>query len=113
MSRSGAANYLILLASLVLTAPILLAESDPGPAPAPANTLDAPEHRDPSRPESPCMPSRLDSPFIPVDSWIYPAVLRLYGLGFVDTVYIGMRPWTRSSVQNMLETCLLYTSRCV
>ena len=43
------------------------------------------------------------SPYIPVDSWVYPAVLRLYSLGFVDTVYLGMRPWTRSSVSNMLD----------
>jgi len=50
------------------------------------------------------MPSHLDSPFIPVDSWVYPAVLRLYSLGFVDNVYLGMRPWTRSSIESMLET---------
>ena len=29
--------------------------------------------------------------------------MRLYSLGFVDTVYLGMRPWTRSSVNNMLD----------
>jgi hypothetical protein len=29
--------------------------------------------------------------------------MRLYSLGFVDTVYLGMRPWTRSSVSNMLN----------
>ena len=50
-----------------------------------------------------CQPSKLDSPFIPVDSWVYPAVLRLYSLGFIDTVYAGMRPWTRSSTDHMLE----------
>jgi len=50
-----------------------------------------------------CQPSHLDSPFIPVDSWVYPAVLRLYSLGFIDTVYAGMRPWTRSSTDHMLE----------
>jgi hypothetical protein len=43
------------------------------------------------------------SPYIPVDSWVYPAVLRLYSLGYVDTVYLGMRPWTRSSVNNLLD----------
>jgi hypothetical protein len=47
-------------------------------------------------------PSVASSPYIPVDSWIYPAVLRLYSLGFVDSVYLGMRPWTRSIVNNML-----------
>ena len=50
-----------------------------------------------------CEPSVTGSPYIPVDSWVYPAVLRLYSLGFVDTVYLGMRPWTRSSVSNMLD----------
>jgi len=45
----------------------------------------------------------MSSPYIPLDSWIYPAVLRLYGMGFVDTVFVGMRPWTRLSVAHMLE----------
>jgi hypothetical protein len=43
------------------------------------------------------------SPYIPVDSWIYPAVLRLYSLGYVDTAFLNMRPWTRSSLGHMLE----------
>jgi hypothetical protein len=55
------------------------------------------------RPDPVCEPESLDSPYVPVDSWIYPAVLRLYGLGYVDTVYLGMRPWTRASVERMLE----------
>jgi hypothetical protein len=49
-----------------------------------------------------CEPDTAGSPYIPVDSWVYPAVLRLYSLGYVDTVYLGIRPWTRSSVGNML-----------
>jgi hypothetical protein len=50
-----------------------------------------------------CEPPVTGSPYIPVDSWVYPAVMRLYSLGFVDSVYLGMRPWTRSSVDNMLN----------
>jgi hypothetical protein len=50
-----------------------------------------------------CGSSVAGSPYISLDSWIYPAVLRLYSLGYVDTVYLGMRPWTRSSVSNMLD----------
>ncbi|MDE3200987.1 MAG: capsule assembly Wzi family protein [Acidobacteriota bacterium] len=34
---------------------------------------------------------------------MYPAMLRLYGLGFVDNVFLGMRPWTRASVSHMLD----------
>jgi hypothetical protein len=50
-----------------------------------------------------CDPSTLGSPYIPVDSWVYPAVLRLYSLGFVDSAYLGMRPWTRASLSHVLE----------
>jgi hypothetical protein len=38
-----------------------------------------------------------------VDSWIYPAVLRLYSLGYVDAPYLNLRPWTRASLTNMLD----------
>jgi hypothetical protein len=58
---------------------------------------------DPGSQSDACESSVTGSPYIPVDSWVYPAVLRLYSLGFVDTVYLGMRPWTRSSVSNMLD----------
>jgi Capsule assembly protein Wzi len=50
-----------------------------------------------------CDPSLLDSPYIPVDSWVYPAVFRLYSLGYVDTIFLGMRPYTRESLEHMLE----------
>jgi len=55
-------------------------------------------------PAGPCEPSKLGSPYIPVDSWVYLAMLRLYSLGYVDAVYIGLRPWTRASVMHMLES---------
>ncbi len=50
-----------------------------------------------------CDSSALGSPFIPVDSWIYPAVLRLYSMGFLKDVYLGIRPWTRASLSHVLE----------
>lgn len=43
------------------------------------------------------------SPFIPVDSWIYPAVLRLYALGYLDRAYLNLRPWTRTSLRHTLD----------
>ncbi len=49
-----------------------------------------------------CQPS-LGSPYIPLDSWIYPAALRLYSLGFIDEAFLGMRPWTRASLEHMLR----------
>jgi len=45
------------------------------------------------------------STYIPLDSWVYPAVLRLYSLGYVDSVFIGIRPWTRRSLLHMLQRC--------
>ena len=58
--------------------------------------------RDSSGSATVCEPSTLGSPYIPVDSWVYPAVLRLYSLGYVDHVYLGMRPWTRASLSHLL-----------
>ena len=43
------------------------------------------------------------SAYIPVDSWVYPAMLRLYSLGYVDTAYLAMRPYTRRSALHMLQ----------
>jgi hypothetical protein len=41
--------------------------------------------------------------YLPLDSWVYAAVDRLHGLGYADTAYLGLRPWTRRSVQRMIE----------
>ena len=43
------------------------------------------------------------SAFVPVDNWIYGALDRLHALGYVDTAYLGLRPWTRLSIAHMLE----------
>lgn len=50
-----------------------------------------------------CNSAQAGSPFVPVDSWIYPQMLRLYSLGYVDTVYLGIRPWTRASILHALD----------
>ncbi|MFP5207427.1 MAG: capsule assembly Wzi family protein [Acidobacteriota bacterium] len=42
------------------------------------------------------------SPYVPVDWWVYPALERLYALGYIDTAYLGLRPWTRMSIVHML-----------
>ena len=47
--------------------------------------------------------SSLGSTYVPMDSWIYPALDRLHGLGYVDTAYLGLRPWTRLSIVHMLQ----------
>ncbi len=43
------------------------------------------------------------STYIPMDSWMYPALDRLHSLGYLDTAFLGIRPWTRLSVLHMLD----------
>jgi hypothetical protein len=43
------------------------------------------------------------SVYVPMDSWIYPALDRLHALGYLDTAFLGLRPWTRMSIAHMLE----------
>jgi hypothetical protein len=50
-----------------------------------------------------CSSGSIGSPFIPVDSWIYPAALRLFSLGYLDSAYLGLRPWTRDSLRRALR----------
>src|SRR5215469_16007268 len=45
----------------------------------------------------------LGSTYIPVDDIVYPLALRLYSLGYLDTAFIAMRPWTRRSLLHMLQ----------
>lgn len=42
------------------------------------------------------------STYIELDSWIYPAVERLAALGVIRRPFLGLRPWTRTSVALML-----------
>lgn len=46
---------------------------------------------------------KLGSTYIPVDSWVYPAMLRLWSMGYIDTAFLSLRPWTRRSVLHMLD----------
>ena len=40
---------------------------------------------------------------VPLDNWVYPALERLQALGYVDSAFLGLRPWTRLSIAHMLE----------
>lgn len=40
-------------------------------------------------------PSQMGSPYVPLDSWIYPLFDRLIAAGAIDDAILGMRPWTR------------------
>lgn len=47
--------------------------------------------------------SSLGSPYVPLDSWIYPAFDRLQAMGLVHGGFAGMRPWTRLMCAELLE----------
>jgi len=43
------------------------------------------------------------SPYVPLDSWVYPAIERLAALGYVQSELMGLRPWTRLECARLLE----------
>src|SRR6266851_577148 len=47
-------------------------------------------------------PANQGSPYVPLDSWIYPALDRLIGMGMIDSGFSGVRPWTRSECSRLL-----------
>ena len=47
-------------------------------------------------------PDSLGSPYVPLDSWVYPAFDRLAALGYVQSGFLGIRPWTRMECARQL-----------
>jgi capsule assembly protein Wzi/PAP2 superfamily protein len=43
------------------------------------------------------------SPYVPLDSWVYPAFDRLAAMGVVPSGIQGMKPWTRRECARLLE----------
>jgi Capsule assembly protein Wzi/PAP2 superfamily len=43
------------------------------------------------------------SPYVELDSWIYPAIERLSALGYINSAFLGMRPWTRAECARLIE----------
>jgi hypothetical protein len=87
-------------------------ESAPAPAPAPPPvvtttppTAQTPFTASPAYGNADDRPpaDQLGSAYIPVDSWVYPAMLRLYSMGYLDTMYLAMRPYTRRSALHILQ----------
>jgi Capsule assembly protein Wzi len=51
----------------------------------------------------PDVASSASSTYVPLDSWTYDAFDRLHALGYADTAYLGLRPWTQLSCLHVLE----------
>jgi hypothetical protein len=45
----------------------------------------------------------MGSPYVPLDSWIYPALQRLAALGYINSAVSAMRPWTRMECARQLS----------
>ncbi|MGA2202201.1 MAG: capsule assembly Wzi family protein [Terriglobales bacterium] len=48
-------------------------------------------------------PKDMGSTYVPLDSWIYPALDRLAALGYAERGFEGVRPWTRMQCARMIE----------
>ena len=53
--------------------------------------------------ESTRNPDSMGSPYVPLDSWVYPALERLAALGYAKTAFLGMRPWNRMECARLLD----------
>lgn len=56
------------------------AAQNPSPDPFPVNTRTT---------------SNMASTYVPLDSWVYPTLGRFEALGYLQTGFLGLRPWTR------------------
>lgn len=48
-------------------------------------------------------PRQMGSPYVPLDSWIYPLFDRLIATGVIGDAILGMRPWTRLECARMVS----------
>jgi Capsule assembly protein Wzi/PAP2 superfamily len=53
--------------------------------------------------DHPYQPKNMGSPYVPLDSWIYPALERLEALGYVPEGFLGQRPWTRTECARLIS----------
>ncbi|HKT49768.1 MAG TPA: capsule assembly Wzi family protein, partial [Candidatus Angelobacter sp.] len=53
--------------------------------------------------DQPVSPQTQFSPYVPLDSWVYPAFDRLAGLGVINSNFAGLKPWTRAECARLLE----------
>jgi hypothetical protein len=53
--------------------------------------------------KEPRSPARMGSVYVVLDSWIYPAIEKLAALGYVQTAFSGLKPWTRMECARLVE----------
>ncbi len=45
----------------------------------------------------------MGSPYVPLDSWVYPAIERLEALGYLHDAFEGTKPWARSECARLVS----------
>jgi len=65
--------------------------------------LDGAEYGAFTRPLGESEAERLGSPDVPLDSWVYPELKRLAALGYIQTQFTGLEPWTRRECMRQIE----------
>ena len=101
MGSDSRASFCVVIFALALISAVganATGLSSPASGASPSSALGADSPNGPV-----CLAEDAGSSFVPVDSWVYPAMLRLYSLGFLDHVFLNMRPWTRGSIGHMLQ----------
>jgi membrane-associated phospholipid phosphatase len=53
--------------------------------------------------DAPRAPAMMGSTYVPLDSWVYPALERLEALGYIGTSFAGIKPWTRLECARLTE----------
>lgn len=53
--------------------------------------------------KAPRPPGSMGSPYVSLDSWVYPALEKLAAFGYIETAFIGLKPWTRMECAHLVE----------
>lgn len=48
-------------------------------------------------------PADMGSPYVPIDYWVYPVFDRLAAMGYIQSAFMGLRPWTRMECARLVE----------
>lgn len=48
-------------------------------------------------------PANMASPYVPLDSWVYPALELLADKGYIQSAFFDLRPWTRLDCARLIE----------
>ena len=48
-------------------------------------------------------PGLMGSPYVELDSWVYPVMERLAAMGYINTAFSAMKPWTRMECARLVQ----------